>query len=134
MVDADRHGGHLASDLQLDLDHSWVEAIRSGMPLEEIAVTSQADALTLLPLLETEEGANFAHEELEMMLARLKESFDMIVVDCGASAIDDIVLCGTALIVRDNQRTAASEVEGLSRSLRSRGVQGVGVIENFCDE
>ncbi len=133
LIDADRNGVKIASDLQLDLDHSWPEAIRSSLPLEEIAVASQADALTLLPLLDREGGADFESAELNQVLMRLRQSFDMIVVDCGAAAIDEIILCGTALIVRDEQRTEVSEVETLSQTLCRRGVHGVGVIENFCD-
>lgn len=132
LVDADRHGVKIATDLQLDLDQSWAEAIREHLPLEEVAVTSQADSLTLMPLLERDGGADFEPAELNKMLVRLRESFDMIVVDCGPSAIEEIILCGTALIVHDVQRTGAAELEVLSHSLRSGGVRGIGVIENFC--
>lgn len=132
LIDADRNGGKIASNLQLDLDHGWPEAIRSNMPLEEIAVESQADALTLLPLLDREGGADFTPAELEQVLTPLRQSFDMIVVDCGAAAIDEIALCGTALIVRDQRRTEVGDVEDLAQTMRQRGVLGVGVIENFC--
>ncbi|MCM2372454.1 tyrosine-protein kinase family protein [Aporhodopirellula aestuarii] len=132
LVDADRTGVKIATDLHLDLDHSWPDAVRGNTPLEEIAVASEADALTLLPLLERNGEAPFQSEELRQTLARLQKSFDLVVVDCGAASISDVVLCDTALIVRDMQRTKAPEVETLALSLRRKGMHGVGVIENFC--
>lgn len=132
LVDADREGVKIATDLHLDLDHSWPDAIRGNTPLEEIAVASDADALTLLPLLERNGEAPFQSEELREMLVRLQKSFDIVIVDCGPSSIADSVLCDTALIVRDMQRTKALEVETLALSLRRNGLSGVGVIENFC--
>ncbi|EMI54824.1 tyrosine-protein kinase family protein [Rhodopirellula sallentina] len=132
LVDADREGVKIASDLHLDLDHSWTDAIRGNTALEEVAVSSDADAMTLLPLLERNGDAPFQSEELREMLATLRKSFDMVIVDCGPSSIADSVLCDTSLIVRDMQRTKALEVETLALSLRRNGISGVGVIENFC--
>lgn len=132
LVDADRHGVKIATDLQLDLDQSWAEAIREHLPLEEIAVASQADSLTLLPLLDREGGADFEPAELNRILVRLRESFDMIVIDCGPMAMEEIILCGAALIVHDVQRTGVAEVEAISRLLSTSGVRGIGIIENFC--
>ncbi len=133
LVDADRSGVRIASELQLDLDLSWPEAIRDSVPLEEVSVGSQADALTLVPLLDRDGGAEFEAPELNRLLNRLRQSFDMIVVDCGSSAIEDIMQCGTALIVRDSRQTSLDEVESLFHALRRSGVHGIGVIENFCD-
>ncbi|TWT75314.1 tyrosine-protein kinase family protein [Allorhodopirellula solitaria] len=133
LVDADPAGVKIASELQLDLDHSWPEAIRSQTAIEEVAVASQADSLTLLPLLDRDAETGFADAELEKALLRLRQSFDMIVVDCGASAVSRSALCGTALIVRDTQRASGSdEVAALTQALHDQGVRGVGVIENFC--
>lgn len=134
LVDADRDGVDIASDLHLDLDHSWLDAIRDRLPLEEVAVCSLADAMTLLPLLKRsgKDKAPFEPHELRRCLAQLRKSFDIVIVDCGPSAIADVTLCDTCLIVRDVQRTKAAEVETLSLALRRSGSHGVGVIENFC--
>jgi Mrp family chromosome partitioning ATPase len=132
LVDADREGVKIATDLHLDVDHSWLDAIRQGESLEEVAVASAADALTLLPLLDRAEEAPFEHHELAAVVAELRKSFDMVIVDCGASSVSDAAICDTALIVRDMQRTKAAEVETLAMSLRRTGRSGVGVIENFC--
>ncbi len=132
LVDADREGVKIATDLHLDVDHSWLDAIRQGESLEEVAVASAADVLTLLPLLDRAEEAPFEHHELAAVVAELRKSFDMVIVDCGASSVSDAAICDTALIVRDIQRTKAAEVETLAMSLRRAGRSGVGVIENFC--
>lgn len=134
LVDADREGVKIATDLHLDLDHGWPDALRSQLPLEEVAVSSIADAVTLLPLLErsSEKEAAFTTQELRQCLMELRKSFDMVIVDCAAAALDEVTLCDTSLIVRDLQRTKAAAVETLAMSLRRNGSHGVGVIENFC--
>ena len=132
LVDADPMGVKLATDLQLDLENSWIDAIRTDLPLEESAVFSQADSLTLIPLLESDAELPMNVNELRRLLTHLKASFDLVIVDCGASAVSEVALCDTALIVRDVHRTKALEVETLAMSLRRNGLQGVGVVENFC--
>lgn len=134
LVDADPKGVKLATDLQLDLENSWIDAIRTDLPLEEAAVFSQADSLTLIPLLESDAELPMNVNELRRLLGQLKETFDLVIVDCGASAVSEVTLCDTALIVRDVHRTKALEVETLAMSLRRNGLQGIGVVENFCPQ
>lgn len=134
LVDADPMGVKLATDLQLDLENSWIDAIRTDMPLEEAAVFSQADSLTLIPLLESDADRPMNVNELRRLLVQLKETFDLVIVDCGSSAVSEVALCDTALIVRDVHRTKALEVETLAMSLRRNGLQGIGVVENFCPQ
>ena len=134
LVDADPEGVKLATDLQLDLESSWLDAIRTDLPLEETAVFSEADSLTLIPLLESDAGIPMNLNELRSLLGQLKTTFDLVIVDCGASAVSEVTLCDTALIVRDVHRTKALEVETLAMSLRRNGLQGIGVVENFCPQ
>ncbi|TWT98879.1 AAA family ATPase [Neorhodopirellula pilleata] len=132
IVDADPEGVRLATDLHLDLDHSWLDCVRHQLPLEEAAVHSDADSLTLIPMLGRDNEPTMDYTDLRLLLRKLKTCFDLVVVDCGVSAFAEVGLCDTALIVRDVHRTKAHEVETLARSLRRSGVQGVGVIENYC--
>ncbi|WP_404310313.1 tyrosine-protein kinase family protein [Neorhodopirellula lusitana] len=132
LVDADPAGVKLVTDLHLELDNSWLDTVRTRMPLEEVAVYSQADSLTLIPLLDREDEPEMEPAELKQLLEKLKASFDLVVVDCGASEVRSASLCDTALVVRDMQNTKALEVETLAISLRRSGLQGVGVVENFC--
>lgn len=132
LVDADPHGVKLATDFQLDLDNSWLDTVRTHLPMEEAAVYSNADSLTLLPMLQRDDEQAMESTDLRRLLRKLKNCFDLVIVDCGASAVAEVSMCDTALIVRDVHRTKALEVETLAMSLRRNGLQGIGVVENFC--
>ncbi|MCC9641302.1 P-loop NTPase [Rhodopirellula sp. JC740] len=134
LVDADSTGPTLVDDFALELDQDWIDAVRDGIPVEEIAVSSEADALTLVPLLHGAEEMEPSTSELEQVIERLKQSFDLVIVDCGTSAFASAGLCDSALIVRDTSRCEADDVETLAQALRRQGVTGVGVVENFCQD
>lgn len=134
LVDADGANPTLADDLRLDIEYGWVDAQRGGLPVEEVAVRSLGDGVTLIPLMPPNGDTAATAEELRELIEPLKRQFHLVVIDGpaepsavspGAQAFD------TALIVRDIASTDAEEIEGLSKQLRARGVQGVGVIENF---
>ncbi|MEM6778532.1 MAG: division plane positioning ATPase MipZ [Planctomycetota bacterium] len=131
LVDADALTGGLADSFQLDLDNGWLDAMRTSMPLSEIAVTSEADQVTLLPLIQrSDEMPDPA--EVRTVVQKTKADFDMILVDCPASCTRSAALCDTALIVRDVQRSASTEVETYALTLRRAGLHGVGIVENYC--
>ncbi|WP_431192288.1 AAA family ATPase [Rhodopirellula bahusiensis] len=134
LVDADSNGPTLVDDFALELDHDWIDAIRDGIPVEEIAVASESDALTLIPLLLGAEELSPASSELEQVIERLKQSFDLVIIDCGTSALSTASLCDSALVVRDAGRTDVSEIETLVQELRRNGLTGVGIVENFCQD
>jgi len=133
LVDADPDGGTLAGDLSLELDHGWIDAIRGDVPLEEIAVASEADQITLIPLLERAGEVPPRPMEIRQLISRLRRQFDLILIDCPPSATEAVRLCHTALIVRDMQRTDTEAVESFALTLRRSGLQGIGVVENFTD-
>ncbi|GAB5512435.1 MAG: AAA family ATPase [Rhodopirellula baltica] len=134
LVDADSNGPTLVDDFALELDHDWIDAIRDGIPVEEIAVASESDALTLIPLLPGADELSPASSELEQVVERLKQSFDLVIIDCGTSALATASLCDSALVVRDASRTDVSEIESLVNELRRTGLTGIGIVENFCQD
>ena len=134
LVDADSNGPTLVDDFALELDHDWIDAIRDGIPIEEIAVASDSDALTLIPLLPGADELSPTSSELEQVVERLKQSFDLVIIDCGTSALSTASLCDSALVVRDASRTDVSEIEALVDDLRRNGLTGIGIVENFCQD
>ncbi|KLU02122.1 Tyrosine-protein kinase Wzc [Rhodopirellula islandica] len=134
LVDADIDGPTLSDDFALELDLDWIDAIRDGIPVEEVAVASESDALTLIPLLPGADELSPASSELEQVVERLKQSFDLVIIDCGTAALSTASLCDSALIVRDMSRTNESDVEALVSELRRNGLTGVGIVENFCQD
>jgi Mrp family chromosome partitioning ATPase len=88
----------------------------------------------LIPLLPGADELSPASSELEQVVERLKQSFDLVIIDCGTAALATAGLCDSALIVRDVSRTDESEVETLVNDLRRNGLTGVGIVENFCHD
>lgn len=133
LVDCDVHAPTLVDELRLELDHGWGDAIRSGVALNQIAVSSIEDGVTLFPLMPHSELVDPA--EIVALMRSLVGQFDLVVVDAplGADTILNTV-CQTvdsAVIARDVRFTSQAEVNQLAEKLRSAGVIGVGVVENF---
>ena len=134
LVDADGANPTLADDLRLDIEYGWVDAQRGGLPIEEVAVRSLGDGVTLIPLMPPNGDTSANADEIRDLIEPLKRRFDLVVIDgsSGASPVSPGTRAfDTAIIVRDVTSTDGVQIEELSKQLRARGVQGVGVIENF---
>ena len=134
LVDADVRQPTLTDELRLDLEFGWLDAQRGGLPIEEVAVHSLADGVTLIPLMPPAGAAWATPAEIESLVGGLRDRFDLVIIDgpAGADAVvDPCRAFDTAVIVRDVQNTDAAGVNELSYRLRDRGVRGIGVIENF---
>ncbi len=134
LIDGNAAQPTLVDDLRLDLEYGWVDALRGGLPVEEIAVHSLRDGVTLIPLMPPNGDTAATANEIETLVNSVKGRFDFIAVDgpAGAAAVvGGSHVFDTALIVRDLRATTAEETNALSCQLRQRGIQGIGVIENF---
>lgn len=141
LLDADLENPQLAPALGIDARHDWTEVLGEALPLEEAAVTSVADQLTLLPLLPGTSGrANLLRlPQFAAFVAQLVEVTDLVLVDLPplesnslplarpghASPLDAVVL------VRDVRQTNVAQLREAQRRLDVGGVVSVGVIENF---
>ncbi|KAA1260554.1 ATPase MipZ [Rubripirellula obstinata] len=136
LVDGDLAEPTLAEELRLDLDHSWVESVRRGVPIKEIAVHAVEDNLTLIPLLPTDSGRQATAVECAQMIETLKPSFDLIVVDGPTADARDIRMLGSAIdsviIVHDVNQSSDSAADLLAARLQRAGIDGVGIVENFA--
>ena len=136
LLDADVTQPTLADDLRLDVQYGWVDALRGGLPVEEVSVHAIKDQLTLIPLMTPHAATAATDQEIESVILRLRKSFDLIVIDGGVSGIGgtdwSTRAIETALIVRDRSRTDADEIYRLSYRLREAGVRGIGLVENFA--
>lgn len=134
LIDADVQAPTLADELRLDVEFGWLDAIRGGLPIEEVSVHAISDGVTLVPLMPPQERTAASGQEIESLVAQLKSQFDLVVIDgpAGLHAVaEESRAFDTALIVRDCDATQPAEINALSYRLREEGVQGVGVIENF---
>lgn len=135
LVDADFEQPTLADDFRLDLEYGWLDTIRAGLSVREVAVLAVEDAVTFIPLVDHARTKPATADEVAMLVETLEDNFDLIVIDAPkgtshhlqsiASRVD------SAIIVRDAARTQAADVEDFARWLTNAGVQGVGMVENF---
>jgi Mrp family chromosome partitioning ATPase len=136
LVDADTQSPSLADDLRLDLQYGWVDTIRGGLPIAEVAVHAVEDGVTLIPLMRPHGPIAATPTEVLQLLDVLRNRFELIIIDGPSSAVQSIPAgagaVDTAIIVRDMTRTKAQQINDYSYRLRESGVKGVGVVENFA--
>ncbi|UUO08501.1 hypothetical protein M4951_09315 [Blastopirellula sp. J2-11] len=128
IVDASDSNPELATRLGVRVEHGW-EAIAAGGPtVEDAAIHSVADDLTLAP-----SKAKGSPEKLDQMLQSMKGSYDMILVDVGQihEVPTKLNQVDAAMIVRDLRISDDSQVAEVVRRLGSAGVSILGVTENF---
>lgn len=135
LVDADTETPTLADDLRLDLQYGWVDTIRGGLPIKEVAVNAIEDGVTLIPLMPPYGRTGATPDELERLIELLTSKFELIVLDGpsgdSASLGPLVTAVDTAIIVRDVRRTNTRDINKFSYRLRESSVSGIGVVENF---
>ncbi|TWT31699.1 P-loop NTPase family protein [Blastopirellula retiformator] len=128
IVDASDTNPELATRLGVRVEHGW-EAIAEGGPtVEDAAIHSVIDDLTLAPSL-----AKGTPEKLDQMLQSMKGSYDMILVDVGQvhDVPNKVSQIDAAMIVRDLRISDDSQVAEVVRRLAGAGISILGVTENF---
>jgi Mrp family chromosome partitioning ATPase len=135
LVDANLEHPKLADELRLELQYGWVDTIRAGLPIKEVAVHAVEDGVTLIPLMPTKGSNTATGYEVVQLVDLLKDKFELIILDGPTSHSSQIHQCASAvdsaIIVRDMTRTDTLAINDFSCRLRESGVQGVGVVENF---
>ncbi len=135
LLDADLDDPTLADDLRLDLEYGWLDTLRSGLSVKEVAVYAVEDAVTLIPLVGVDRKHAATADEVTQVIESLRQRFDLIVIDGPAGNSPSLqpfaATIDSAIIVRDSQRTPPKDVEDFAKRLTQAGVQGVGMVENF---
>lgn len=135
LVDGDTHKPTLAESLRLEIRQGWIDCIRGGLPIKEVAVHALEDGVTLIPLLAASASSAATPFETSRLIGELTDKFDLIIIDGPAQdAVDTSRLTAaldTAMIVRDVQRTSTARIEQLAARLNGTGLRGIGVVENF---
>ncbi len=135
LVDADSESPSLADELRLELQYGWVDVIRRGLPIKEIAVQAVEDGVTLIPLMPPGVRPAATGFEMVQLIDLLTSNFELIILDGPTSLSNGLHQCAakvdSAVIVRDVTRSDELAVCELSNRLQEAGVRGVGVVENF---
>lgn len=135
LVDADVEDPTLADDLRLDLEYGWVDSIRGGLPIREVAVHAVEDGVTLIPLMPPHGRTAATPFEVIQLIDLLQNKFELILIDGPVGTSSNMHQCASvvdsSIIVRDMSRTSTLAINEFSYRLREAGVHGVGVVENF---
>ncbi|MDG2221608.1 MAG: division plane positioning ATPase MipZ [Rubripirellula sp.] len=136
LVDADTKNPSLADDLRLELQYGWVDTIRAGLPIAEVAVHAVEDGVTLVPLMPPGGATAATGAEVVQLLEEMRNRFELVVIDGPAESLDDVQhyasVVDSAIIVQDVTRSDPARINEYSCRLREQGITGVGVVENFA--
>ncbi|MFK7736393.1 MAG: tyrosine-protein kinase family protein [Pirellulaceae bacterium] len=142
IVDGDIENPSLSYQTNLDVDQDWKTAVLTEMPLEEVAVHSIEDQVTLIPLVEPIHDFEMDEHDnrIAFMLQQLSESFDLVLVDMGhmdskrtlVTAMAEQGIISAVLAVVDPQKTTPQKIEACIRRIRRTGITSVGIVENFA--
>jgi len=140
IVDADFGNPQLGAHLGMDTPCSWLEVIAGKAPLNEAAVASVEDRLTLFPLAGSEDvQIESGDGRLPALLAEISSHYPLVIVDVGPMAAEDqhpfvdAERCpvDAVIVVRDLRYTTEKKAAATAEQLQQGGIQAVGVAENF---
>lgn len=142
VVDADLENPQLGNQLGMETPCSWLEVVAGKSPLNEAAVSSLDDGLTLFPLTGSEDLETIGDDApLTAVLRAIAAYFPLVIVDTGPLGSDDRhpfatgedSPIDTAIVVRDLRNTTEKKALATAELLQRRGVPAVGIAENFRD-
>lgn len=137
LVDADTGSVGLADALRMEVQHDWIQAIRNGAPLDEVAIRSIEDQLIVMPVVPGGVQMPYTAQEFDQMLSRLRESFDLVIVDGTPwlerpHALQQTTAIDAAIVVVDTRNRSNDQISRVQNDLRLCGVTGLGIVENFA--
>jgi Mrp family chromosome partitioning ATPase len=140
LVDSNIENPSLSYQTNLDLEVDWNDAVSKRMPLEEIAVHSVDDQVTLVPLLERLNSPELNEQNLAMMLQELSLSFDLVIVDLGHMSaqrnlvrkLGELGVINAVVAVVDRRHSTPERIEACLRQIRQTGISSIGLVENFA--
>jgi len=142
LVDADLENPQLGSQLGMETPCSWLEVVAGKSPLNEAAVASLEDGLTLFPLTGAEDHQMQAGDPpWAAVLRTIATHFALVIVDTGPLGsdgrhpflTDGTSPIDTAIVVRDLRNTTEKKTLATAALLQRSGVPAVGIAENFRD-
>ena len=140
VVDADWQNPQLGKRLGLESPCGWTEVLAGKATLNEAAVTSVEDRLTLFPLNGPGPIPHASKERRSSQVMRaISARFPLVIIDAGPWDAQDPLtvpddqdcLVDAAIVVRDLRRTEQEEAVRTARRLQANGIAAVGIAENF---
>jgi Mrp family chromosome partitioning ATPase len=141
LLDADTFYPSLVDQLRLDVEHGWQDCLFENVPLEEAAVRSIEDRITVFPLTSVV-SAQQMHANLHRMskiVKRIASAFDIVVLDSNRLNLEQREMVGVsqesivdaAIVVVDTELSIKEKVDTAVSILQGMGIASVGMVENF---
>lgn len=142
IVDGDIENPTLSLQTNLDVENDWKSAIQNQVPIEEVAIHSIDDQVTLLPLIRPIDQREMSSDDnrIAFMLHELSESFDLVIVDMGhmdstrslVTSMGEQGIISAAVTVVDHRTSSPQRIEACIRRIRRTGIASIGIVENFA--
>lgn len=142
ILDGDLENPTLSIQTNLDIESDWKNAILGQMSLEEVAVHSIDDQVTLLPLIQPIDQAEMASDDdrIYQMMQELSDSFDLVIIDAGhiernrslINSLGEQGVISAVVTVIDKRHTSQQAVDDCIRRIRQTGIASIGLVENFA--
>ncbi len=141
LLDADCANPQLAAQLGVETICSWHEVLDDRAPLPDAAVSSVADKVVLFPLAAPEMGQSvFLNDpRVTKLVRRISRHFELVIVDMGPVTRDEASFfevssecpVDAVMVAHDVRCADHTGLEATVARLRSYGIQGIGVAQNF---
>lgn len=141
LLDADTCYPSLIDQLRLDMEHGWQDCLFENVPLEEVAVRSVEDNITVYPLTSII-AAQQLHANLNRIariVKRVASVHDIVFLDSNRLNLEQRDLVGVsqecvvdaAVLVVDTELSIREKVDTANSILQGMGIASVGMVENF---
>jgi len=140
IVDADFQNPQLGIRLGMETPCCWLEVVAGKAPLDEAAVASVEDQLTLFPLARSEDvQIQSGDRRLLELVQEISSHYPLVIVDTGPLGAEechpfadaDECSIDAAIVVRDLRNTTEKKAAATAEQLQRSGIQAVGIAENF---
>ena len=141
LIDGDTFCPSLVDQLRLDMQQGWQDCLFENVPLNEIAIHSIADNITLFPLTSVVSQPQM-HANLHRMaklIRRITNAFDMVFIDANRLNLEQRDMVGVAqesvvdaaIVVVDTELSIKEKVDTAVSILQGMGISSIGLVENF---
>ncbi len=141
LVDTDAFNPSLVDQLRLDIQHGWQDCLFEAVPLEEVAVHSISDRITLFPLtgVVSQQQVHANLHRMSKLIRRISTAFDLVLLDSNRLNLDQRDLIGVsnesvvdaAVVVVDTELSIKEKIDSALSILQAMGLSSIGLIENF---
>ena len=141
LIDGDTFCPSLVDQLRLDMQQGWQDCLFENVPLNEIAIHSIVDNITLFPLTSVVSQPQM-HANLHRMaklIRRISTAFDMVFIDANRLNLEQRDMVGVAqesvvdaaIVVVDTELSIKEKVDTAVSILQGMGISSIGLVENF---